>query len=110
MAKPISSSGVCNMRKLAFKLTGHAAAVGLISGFIMATLVAAGPAGAADLSAGDGEGDRAIYVCGHRMDHIILFDEDGRPTVPARTPMYYCITGQTLTASQLPPPPEYCCH
>ena len=26
MAKPISSSGVCNMRKLAFKLTGHAAA------------------------------------------------------------------------------------
>ena len=80
------------MRKLAFKLTGHAAAAGLISGFIMATLVAAGTAGAADLSAGDGEQDRAIYVCGHRMDHIILFDEEGRPTVPARTPMYYCIT------------------
>ena len=102
------------MRKLAFRLTGHAAAAGLISGFIMATLVAAGSAGAADLSAGDGNGigydDRAIYVCGQRMDHIILFDEWGRPTVPARTPMYYCITGRTLTKSQLPPPPEYCCR
>jgi hypothetical protein len=80
----------------------------------MATLVAAGSAGAADLSAGDGYGDdygdRAIYVCGHRMDQIILYDEWGRPTVPARTPMYYCITGHTLTKSQLPPPPEYCCR
>ena len=98
------------MRKLAFKLTGHAAAAGLISGFIMAILVAAGTAGAADLSAGDGEQDRAIYVCGHRMDHIILFDEEGRPTVPARTPMYYCITRETLPPNVLPPPPEYCCH
>ena len=110
MANCVSSSGVCVMRKLAFKLTGHAAAAGLISGFIMATLVAAGSAGAADLSVGDGEEDRAIYVCGRRMDHVILFDEVGNPTVPARTPMYYCITGETLKPGAIPPPPEYCCR
>lgn len=98
------------MRKLAFRLTGQVAAAGLISGFIVASMLAAGSAGAADLSVGDGHGDRAIYVCGKRVDHIILFDEYGNPTVPARTPMYYCITGETLTPNTIPPPPEYCCR
>jgi hypothetical protein len=99
------------MRKLIVKLTGQVAAAGLISGFIVATMLAAGSAGAADLStAGDGDGNRAIYVCGHRVDHIILFDDYGNPTVPARTPMYYCITGETLKPGAIPPPPEYCCR
>ena len=98
------------MRKLALKLTGHIAAAGLISGFIVVSMMAAGSAGAADLSVGDGQQDRRIYVCGQRVDHIILFDEYGQPTVPARTPMYYCITGETLLPGDIPPPPEYCCR
>ena len=99
------------MRKLALKLTAQVAAAGLISGFIVASMLAAGTAGAADLSVGGGdEKDRAIYVCGKRVDHIILFDEYGNPTVPARTPMYYCITGETLLPGTIPPPPEYCCR
>jgi hypothetical protein len=98
------------MRKLALKLTGHIAAAGLISGFIVVSMMAAGSAGAADLSVGDGQQDRRIYVCGHRVDQIILYDEYGQPTVPARTPMYYCITGETLLPGDIPPPPEYCCH
>ena len=87
-----------------------AAAAGLISGFIVAAVLAAGSAGAADLSTGDGAENRKIYVCGNRVDHIILFDEQGNPTVPARTPMYWCITGETLKAGDIPPPPEYCCR
>ena len=98
------------MRKLALKLTGHIAAAGLISGFIVVSMMAAGSAGAADLSVGDGQQGRKIYVCGKRVDHIILFDEYGQPTVPARTPMYYCITGETLLPGDIPPPPEYCCR
>ncbi len=98
------------MRKLALKLTGHIAAAGLISGFIVVSMMAAGSAGAADLSVGDGQQDRKIYVCGKRVDQIILFDEYGQPTVPARTPMYYCITGETLLPGDIPPPPEYCCR
>lgn len=97
------------MRKLVVKLTGQVAAAGLISGFIVATMVAAGSAGAADLSTAD-NGNRSIYVCGQRVDHIILFDAYGNPTVPARTPMYYCITGETLKPGAIPPPPEYCCR
>jgi hypothetical protein len=40
---------------------------------------------------------------------VILFDKYGRPTVPARTPYFYCVTGTTLLPGDIPPPPEYCC-
>jgi hypothetical protein len=40
---------------------------------------------------------------------VILYDEDGHPTIPARTPYYYCVTGTTLLPGDIPPPPEYCC-
>jgi hypothetical protein len=52
----------------------------------------------------------AYAVCGVPVDRVILFDRYGRPTVPARTPMFYCLTGHTLTPGEVPPPPEYCCR
>lgn len=51
-------------------------------------------------------------VCGPLQEHAKLFERKGRrwvPTVPARTPYYYCVTGETLVPGEIPPPPEYCC-
>ena len=49
-----------------------------------------------------------VAVCGPQ-EIGILYDEHGIPTVPARTPYYYCVTGTTLLPGDIPPPPEYCC-
>lgn len=72
------------------------------------------PAGAADLNPGLIYPDRhahPIYtICELPTGPVILFDRKGRPTVPARTPMFYCLTGHTLTPGEVPPPPEYCCR
>jgi hypothetical protein len=73
-------------------------------------------AGAADLTPGVYYPDvryppAPIYsVCGIPVHRVVLFDRYGRPTVPARTPMFYCLTGHTLTPGEVPPPPEYCCR
>ena len=51
-------------------------------------------------------------VCGPLQEHAKLFERKNRrwvPTVPARTPYYYCVTGETLVPGEIPPPPEYCC-
>jgi hypothetical protein len=48
--------------------------------------------------------------CGVHIDRVALFDHKGRPTVPARTPFFYCLTGYTLVPGDIPPPPEYCCR
>jgi hypothetical protein len=50
-----------------------------------------------------------VAACGAR-EIVILFDERGYPTIPARTPYFYCVTGTVLLPGDIPPPPEYCCH
>lgn len=71
-------------------------------------------AGAADLTPGvivdDSIQPPVLTLCEVPVGPVILFDRYGRPTVPARTPMYYCLTGHTLTPGEVPPPPEYCCR
>jgi hypothetical protein len=82
------------------------AAIILSAGAIAAMM---GMAGAADLSVTPPE-RQVVMGCPGAQEVVILYDEHGRPTVPARTPYYYCVTGTTLLPGQIPPPPEYCCH
>ena len=51
----------------------------------------------------------AQRICAGPQETVILFDEKGTPTVPGRTPYYYCVTSSTLLPGEIPPPPEYCC-
>ena len=78
------------------------------------TLAPLAAAGAADLAPGAFPDQRllppAFAVCQVPTGPVILFDRYGRPTVPARTPMFYCLTGHTLLPGEVPPPPEYCCR
>jgi hypothetical protein len=83
-----------------------AAAIFLSALAIAAMLGAIGPSGAADLP--DGYGGVSANACPPR-ETVILFDEDGMPTVPARTPYFTCVTGTVLIRGDIPPPPEYCC-
>jgi hypothetical protein len=75
---------------------------------IAAMLGAIGPSTAADLPAGD-DYRPPLNACGEPQETLILFDEYGAPTVPARTPYFTCVTGTVLLPNQIPPPPEYCC-
>lgn len=50
-----------------------------------------------------------VQACAGPQEKVILFDEEGVPTVPGRTPYYYCVTAATLLPGEIPPPPEYCC-
>ena len=84
-----------------------AAAIFLSALAIAAMMGAIGSAGAADLP-GYSEGP-AVNACGKPQETVILFDEFGAPTVPARTPYFTCITGTVLLPGEIPPPPEYCC-
>jgi len=96
------------MRKIfqAMRRTAAAAAIaGLVAG---AVLSGASLANAADMPGTDGR--QAMNICGQNADDVVLFDEKGRPTIPARTPFFYCVTGETLLPGQIPPPPEYCCR
>ena len=83
-----------------------AAAIFLSALAIAAMLGAIGPSGAADLP--DGYGGVSANACAPK-ETVILFDEDGFPTIPARTPYFTCVTGTTLLPGEIPPPPEYCC-
>ncbi|WP_156953222.1 hypothetical protein [Afifella pfennigii] len=40
---------------------------------------------------------------------VTFYDRQGHPTAPARTPYFYCATGETFLPGDIPPPPEYCC-
>ena len=86
------------------RVTGMAAIGGLVAGTMLSGVDLAG---AADMPGAGGQ--QATNICGQNVDDIILFDEKGRPTIPARTPFFYCVTGETLLPGQVPPPPEYCC-
>jgi hypothetical protein len=84
-----------------------AAAIFLSALAIAAMLGAIGPSGAADLPGSYG-GGAVVDACAPK-EQVILFDEDGFPTVPARTPYFTCVTGTTLLPGEIPPPPVYCC-
>ena len=89
----------------AMRRTAAMAAIGgLVAG---TTLSGANLAVAADMPGGISQ--PAAKICGQNVDDVVLFDAKGRPTIPARTPFFYCVTGETLLPGQIPPPPEYCC-
>ena len=88
------------MRKLA-------AAISFSALTMLAVTGTTGSALAADMPEGAGNGQ--INACGQAQETVILFDEDGKPTVPARTPYFTCVTGTVLLPGEIPPPPEYCC-
>ena len=96
------------MRKTIIQAMRRTASRAAISGLAAGMMLGgANLAGAADMPADDGP---ATNICGQNVDDIVLFDEKGRPTIPARTPFFYCVTGETLLQGQIPPPPEYCCE
>ncbi len=84
------------------------AALALSAAAVAAMLAAAGKAGAADLAVVPEE-RVVVAACPEPREIVVLYDDEGRPTVPARTPYYYCVTGTMLLPGQIPPPPEYCC-
>jgi hypothetical protein len=84
------------------------AAIALSAAAIAAMAGAIGRAGAADLTVYPTD-QRSVRGCGAPQEVVVLFDERGRPTVPARTPYFTCVTGTTLLPGDIPPPPEYCC-
>ncbi len=95
------------MRRATWDLVRQfAAAVALSAMAVGAMVAAADRAGAADLTV---RPERVVVQACPPPEVVILYDEDGRPTVPARTPYYYCVTGTTLLTGEIPPPPEYCC-
>ncbi len=83
-----------------------AAIAGLVAGAMLASV---DPAAAADPPGTIPEAQKTTNVCGQNVEDVVLFDGKGRPTIPARTPFFYCVTGETLLPGQIPPPPEYCC-
>jgi hypothetical protein len=93
------------MRQLAAAIILSALAIAAIAGAI-------GPAAAADLSPGlyPLPARSGAYACPPKEEAVILFDEEGKPTVPARTPYFTCVTNTVLLPGEIPPPPEYCCH
>lgn len=85
----------------------------LLSATAIVLMVAmAGLASAADMPGTYVEEPRGASVygaCAAPQERVALFDEKGKPTVPARTPYFYCVTSTMLLPGELPPPPEYCC-
>lgn len=65
-----------------------------------------GPSAAADLTLPERP---VVAACPPPQEVVILYDKEGRPTVPGRTEYYFCVTGTVLRPGDIPPPPEYCC-
>lgn len=84
-------------------------AIALSAIAIAAMLGAIGPSGAADMPEYRPQQRVIVQACPGSGETVVLFDEHGRPTVPARTPYFYCLTGTMLLPGDIPPPPEYCC-
>ena len=96
------------MRRSTGELVRQLAAAGILSAIAVAAMfAAAGKAGAADLTVYPAP--PVVHVCPGPREVVILYDKEGRPTVPARTPYFTCVTGTTLLPGDIPPPPEYCC-
>jgi hypothetical protein len=104
-----TQSGEYSMRKSTWALARQLAAAAILSAMAVAAMAAAaGRAGAADLTVYPAERP-LVYACPGPQEVVILYDKQGRPTVPARTPYFTCVTGTTLLPGDIPPPPEYCC-
>ena len=96
------------MRDLIIQAVRRTAAMAAIGSLVAGTMLSgANLAMAADMPA---DARPATNICGQNVDDVVLFDAQGRPTIPARTPFFYCVTGETLLPGQIPPPPEYCCR
>jgi len=104
-------AGELVMRKSTRDLTRQFIVALALSAAAVAVMVGAvGRAGAADLSGYAGEPARHVSLgCAGPQEVVVFFDENGHPTVPARTFYYYCVTGRMLVPGDIPPPPEYCC-
>ena len=97
------------MRKSTGALTRQFLAAAILSAIAVAAMAAAaGRAGAADLTVYPDERP-LVYACPGPQEVVVIYDKQGRPTVPARTPYFTCVTGTTLLPGDIPPPPEYCC-
>ena len=97
------------MRKTTGELTRQLVAAAILSAIAVAAMIAAaGKAGAADLSVYP-PAPPLVLACPGPREVVVLYDKEGRPTVPARTPYFTCVTGTTLLPGEIPPPPEYCC-
>ena len=86
------------------------AAMAAIGGIVAGTMLGGIDLAVAADMPGAGNGQPVTKICGQNVEDVVLFDEKGRPTIPARTPFFYCVTGETLLPGQIPPPPEYCCR
>ena len=96
------------MRKIIVQAMRRTASMAAIAGLVAGTMLSGTDlAGAADMPGADGR--RVTNICGQNVEDVVLFDARNRPTIPARTPFFYCVTGETLLPGQIPPPPEYCC-
>ncbi|TDI60018.1 MAG: hypothetical protein E2O93_00290 [Alphaproteobacteria bacterium] len=97
------------MRKILIEALRRTAGMAAIAGIVAGTMASGIDRAAAADMPGAAMSQQVTKICGQNVDDIILFDEKGRPTIPARTPFFYCVTGETLLPGQIPPPPEYCC-
>ena len=97
------------MRKILIEALRRTAGMAAIAGIVAGTMASSTDRAAAADMPGAAMSQQVTKICGQNVDDIILFDEKGRPTIPARTPFFYCVTGETLLPGQIPPPPEYCC-
>ena len=96
------------MRKIIVQAMRRTASMAAIGGLVAGTMLSSVDlAGAADMPGTDGR--QVTNICGQNVEDVVLFDARNRPTIPARTPFFYCVTGETLLPGQIPPPPEYCC-
>jgi hypothetical protein len=104
----IEALGGYVMRKSNWELARQfGVALALSAAAVAAMAAASGRAGAADLTVEPRQ--VIVQACPGPRETVILYDKDGRPTIPARTPYYHCVTGTTLLPGEIPPPPEYCC-
>jgi hypothetical protein len=95
------------MRKSTWDLTRQLVAAAVLTAVAVAAMIAgAGQAGAADLVVYPQQ-RTVIAACGPQ-EVVVIFIKN-RPTIPARTPYFTCLTGTTLLPGTIPPPPEYCC-
>src|SRR5688572_13959696 len=83
------AAGELVMRRATWDLVRQFAVAAALSAIAIGAMVAAaGRAGAADLTIPQ---QQVLVQACPPPEVGILYDEEGRPTVPARTPYYYCV-------------------
>ena len=97
------------MRKIIVQAMRRTASMAAIAGLVAGTMLSSVDLAAAADMPGAASAEPVKNICGQNVNDVVLFDARNRPTIPARTPFFYCVTGETLLPGQIPPPPEYCC-